>query len=255
MRPIVILDIETVPSGIPYVSKPGQETRTPPPPHHAIYCAAALVLNGADMTVSWYRDSEPRLLLFGHSIGEAAILDKLRNIDASGVQWVTFAGRSFDWPVIVTACIRLGVQWPRLFSKDLSGRYGGGDHTDLMDVICWYGSGSWSSVDALAKSIGFPGKGKIDGSKVSEYVATGRGAEVEIYNLHDVVQEAAIAMAQAYVGGLFGGLGAQDHALAGYRLAAQSLLDLIDFDPRLVELRDQIDRDVFLRRVAHEGDK
>ena len=243
--PIVVMDLETVRSEVPAVVKPGQEDRVPAAPHHRIVCAGLLALDAKTMCVRMRPDGAPALSLAGGpGASERDILVALRKADQAEVQWVTFNGRGFDWSVVIARCMRHRIVWPALFQKCLNGRYETGAHLDLMDQMTWFGASSWPSADAVAKSIGMPGKGDIGGSDVQRLVDEGRLADVEDYVLHDIVNEAGIAMVQALVSGFFGK--DESIALVAYQLAARSLVDLIDTDDRLLAMRPRLDRELFL---------
>jgi predicted PolB exonuclease-like 3'-5' exonuclease len=66
-------------------------------------------------------------------------------------------------------------------------------HTDLIDELCFYSPSSYGATkrfnfDFYTRAFGIPSpKGEgIDGSKVSEFFAAGRIAEISEYCLRDV---------------------------------------------------------------------
>lgn len=152
---------------------------------------------------------------------------------------VTFNGRGFDMPVIAYRCMHYGVQWPHLWGgRGMQFRYSDEGHFDLMDALSFHGATRKPALDAVAKLVGMPGKCGITGGDVAGLVESGEHEAVEAYVLSDAVQAAAILMRLKLTRGSL--------KPEQYRLAAASLVDLIDTDDRLEPLRAGIDRPRFL---------
>jgi len=63
-------------------------------------------------------------------------------------------------------------------------------HTRMMiDTMRLMDGGAWkkmTSQDKMARTLGFPGKGDIDGSKVFDYLKAGKGEAIRAYCISDV---------------------------------------------------------------------
>jgi len=92
---------------------------------------------------------------------------------------------SFDWPFIWRRAVINNVPVTRSFPRPLEIKPWSDKTHDTM--IMWTGSPrEFISQDRLAKALGLPGKGDMDGSKVWDYVKEGRGQEVVDYCARDV---------------------------------------------------------------------
>jgi hypothetical protein len=103
---------------------------------------------------------------------------------------VSFNGRGFDLPVLELAALRHGIAAPRYFGEQDSMRARhAGRHFDLYDFLCNYGaSGIRGGMDLVLKTLGWPGKGAVNGSRVQEYFEAGRLDEIHRYCRSDVIQ-------------------------------------------------------------------
>ncbi|HJM39998.1 MAG TPA: ribonuclease H-like domain-containing protein [Planctomycetota bacterium] len=97
---------------------------------------------------------------------------------------VTYNGRSYDGPVLMTRSAMLDIA-P---SRNLAGyRYSVRDHCDLMDVLGYFGASRENySLDYWCRRFGVESpKGKMDGSMVAQKARSGRYDEIAEYCLRD----------------------------------------------------------------------
>ena len=128
---------------------------------------------------------------------------------------VTYAGRTFDIPVINLRAIHRGVPqgW---YTGNHRHRYGD-EHIDVFDQLTEHGAVQRAgfSLDTMSTVIGLPGKGEMDGSKVKAMMAAGQAALVEAYCSCDTVRTAFLMMRIKLLRGLI--------TIERYREAASTL--------------------------------
>lgn len=159
----------------------------PPPTHHKVVCIGYCVLE----------DYIPKTLKTAGKWEEATSEeDLLRSfgafIEIKKPTLVTFNGRRFDLPVLMTRALQYGIAMPWWFSnRDTRYRYSTNGHFDIMDFMSDYGAAPNVSMDAASKMLGLPGKlDSVDGAHVDEMMREEDGAQkVKAYCLSDVVQE------------------------------------------------------------------
>jgi hypothetical protein len=106
---------------------------------------------------------------------------------------VTYNGRTFDMPVLALRSLHCGVPMPWYYrDRSLRQRYREGGHIDLCDWLANHGAARSSSLDALARLIGLPGKTGVDGSQIEGMFKAGLLARIQDYCLSDVVQTALL---------------------------------------------------------------
>jgi hypothetical protein len=132
---------------------------------------------------------------------------------------VTWAGRSFDLPVLAMRALKLGLDWGWYYrSRSIRYRYSDDGHCDLMDALSDYGAARPLKLGDAARLVGLPGKTDMDGSKVADVVALGVDASnqtrIARYCAHDVIQTALVFLRSRV---LFGYL-----TLDGFRASAES---------------------------------
>lgn len=138
-------------------------------------------------------------------------------MQANNPPLVTWNGRGFDIPVLTLRSLRHGIAQP-WYDSARAGRFGENGDIDLADVLSHYRYGDTKgefSLDSMAKLIGLPGKGEIDGSQVAEIVRAGGIGTVQDYCLRDVVQTAYLWLRYKLLRGQL--------TLEQYRAAAQAL--------------------------------
>ena len=140
----------------------------------------------------WYEKTDGRLEekssdgLF-HFIGdtEAVFLSEFWKAIARFQRFVTFNGRCFDGPFLMLRSAMLGIA-P---SKNLVGyRYALRPHTDLLDVISFFGASRKWNLDFACKAFGVesPKEHGMDGFSVGPYYQAGRLHEIALYCRRDV---------------------------------------------------------------------
>jgi 3'-5' exonuclease len=151
---------------------------------------------------------------------------------------VSWAGRSFDLPVLAMRALKYGINWGWYYSsKNIRYRYSDEGHCDLMDALSDYGASRPLSLGDASHLVGLPGKTDMDGSKVADVVAKGPDpanyASIARYCGHDVLQAALVFLRSRM---LFGYL-----TLEGLRASAKTFqliaadLDLkVDWDTYLM---------------------
>ena len=100
-------------------------------------------------------------------------------------RFVTFNGRSFDGPFLMLRSAALGIS----VTKNLVGyRYALKPHTDLLDVISFFGAARKWNLDFACKAFGIesPKEHGMDGFSVGPYYRAGRLREIALYCRRDV---------------------------------------------------------------------
>jgi len=100
-------------------------------------------------------------------------------------RFVTFNGRTFDGPFLMLRSAALGVP----VTKNLVGyRYSVKPHTDLLDVISFFGASRKWNLDFACKAFGIesPKEHGMDGYSVGPYYRAGRLREIALYGRRDV---------------------------------------------------------------------
>lgn len=102
-------------------------------------------------------------------------------------QLITYAGHSFDLPVLRYRAMIHGIAAPGLASRSYFHRYTS-DALDLCDELSSFSFGAKVKLDELSKALGFPGKPTaMDGSEVETYFREGRIKEIAEYCESDVL--------------------------------------------------------------------
>ena len=147
---------------------------------------------------------------------------------------VTYNGRRFDLNVLALRALCHGVPLGWYYRDPaLRERANEERHLDLCDALADHGAARSSSLDALAKLIGLPGKLGVDGSQVDGLYARGELAAIASYCLADVAQTALLFLRYRVLQGRL--------TLEAYRAAARSLLAGLGHDGRLAELLAHVD--------------
>lgn len=106
-------------------------------------------------------------------------------------RFVTFNGRSFDGPFLMLRSAALGIS----VTKNLVGyRYAVKPHTDLLDVISFFGAARKWNLDFACKVFGIesPKEHGMDGYSVGPYYRAGRLREIALYCRRDVEATAGL---------------------------------------------------------------
>tara|TARA_R110002124_G_scaffold250518_2_gene415587 strand:+ start:9806 stop:10579 length:774 start_codon:yes stop_codon:yes gene_type:complete len=196
MAHVVVFDLETIPdleavSRIhaiePHDDEQAQEivgTKFPKLPLHRIACIGALIAESSDN--GWIVRS-----LGAPHIGDRSEADLIESftdrLNDLRPCLVSFNGSGFDLPVLRYRAMVNRLSAAGLYARGYFKRYSE-DAVDLCDVLASFTMQGKCKLDELSRILGLPGKPDgVDGSKVAEYVATGRIQEVADYCETDVV--------------------------------------------------------------------
>jgi hypothetical protein len=235
-RSYLVLDIETVPDTdlwAPPDVPMGIERPFPPVYAHRVIVVGCLWLDAS------YRMK--RLGIIGEDAGdEAGILHDFSSfVGRHRPALVTYNGRTFDLPVLALRSLRAGVAMPWYYrDRSLRYRYSEEGHIDLCDWLADHGAARSSSLDALARLIGLPGKVGVDGSQIEGMFRAGRVESIQNYCLSDVVQTALLFLRFRLLQGVLG--------RERYRDAVAELTAALAGDSRLAGLLGEIDGDRLL---------
>ena len=160
----------------------------PPPPCHQIVCIGRAV----------FEDYVPKSLKVVGSIDkEESEEDQLKSflayVERKSPTLVTWNGRGFDIPVLMTRAMKYGFPCPGWYSsRSTRYRYSDQGHFDVADFLSDFGATRTSQMGHVAAMLGMPGKLGTDGGDVEKMAAEGRIREIKQYCLSDVLQEAII---------------------------------------------------------------
>jgi predicted PolB exonuclease-like 3'-5' exonuclease len=185
----LVLDIETVPDSSLWrpPDEPNSDRVFPPTYAHRVIVVGCL-----------WMDRNYRLrrlgLLGENTSDEKEILSSFSNfVREKRPVLVTYNGRSFDLPVLALRALRCGVPMAWYYKeRGLRYRYSEQGHIDLCDWLADHGASRASSLDALARLIGLPGKLGIDGSQIEGLYRQGELTRIQNYCLADVTQTALL---------------------------------------------------------------
>lgn len=116
---------------------------------------------------------------------EAAFLPEFWSAITRFDRFVSFNGRCFDGPLLMLRSATLGIR----VTKNLCGyRYSVKPHTDLLDVISFFGASRKWNLDFACKAFGIesPKEHGLDGYAVSHYYRENRLREIALYCRRDV---------------------------------------------------------------------
>ena len=112
---------------------------------------------------------------------------------------MSFNGRGFDLPMILTRAMRYNVSFPSFYeveNKELGkgkwdgnyrDRYSGKFHFDLLDHVSEFGSVRGLKLDTLCASLNLPGKYDVHGDQVMELFFDGKIDKINEYCESDVL--------------------------------------------------------------------
>ena len=228
----LVLDIETIPDGSlwqPPSVADGQSAPFPPPYAHQVIVVGCMLLN------SEYEMQKLELMPGNGGGDETEILNSFSTfVEQKRPALVTYNGRGFDLPVLALRSLRCGVPMPWYYKeRGIRYRYSEEGHIDLCDWLADHGASRASSLDALARLIGLPGKIGIDGSQIHELYNAGRVEEIRNYCLADVAQTALLFLRFRLLQGVLDS--------RQYRKAVAGLTESLRDDERLTSLTSAID--------------
>ena len=127
-----------------------------------------------------------------------------------GCTLVTFNGRGFDLPVIEHRSLRYGLGSAAYFStrdkfSNYRYRFAPEFHFDILEFLTNYGATFKTSLDAVAKLLGLPGKTEMDGAQVEGQYERGNLAGIAEYCMSDVALTYFIFLACQRMRGLLRG--------------------------------------------------
>ncbi len=150
-------------------------------------------------------DHEGATIRYKSFTDEATLLKHFWNgIDGKFNAVVSFNGRNFDCPFLMLRSAVLGVRpsvnmmagtkWEFKVGGNSNDRYGGVEHIDLQDKLCFnggydkFGATRKFNLDFYTKSFGIasPKSAGIAGDKVPSFYAEGRTREIAEYCMRDV---------------------------------------------------------------------
>jgi len=140
-------------------------------PLHRIACIGALIAESSDN--GWIVRSLGAPHIGDRSEADliASFADRLNDLRPC---LVSFNGSGFDLPVLRYRAMVNQLSAPGLYARGYFKRYSD-DAVDLCDVLASFTTQGKCKLDELSRILGLPGKPDgVDGSKVAEYVATGR---------------------------------------------------------------------------------
>jgi predicted PolB exonuclease-like 3'-5' exonuclease len=130
---------------------------------------------------------------------------------------VSFAGRTFDVPVLGLRAMRHGISqsWA---DEGYRKRYGD-HHVDLFDVLTEYGAlpRTGYSLGTLSTVLGLPDKGELSGGSVQAMYSQGQIAKIEAYCCSDAVRAAFLLLRYRLMRGWT--------SVEQYRVGARALLE------------------------------
>lgn len=238
----LVLDIETVPDTRLWTAPDASATREgmdrPFPP---TYAHRVIVIGCLWLDHSYHLK---RFGLLGEGASdpedEGALLEDFSSfVGQHRPALVTYNGRTFDMPVLALRSLHWAVAM-RWYYRDpaVRHRYTDRGHIDLCDWLTDHGATRSSSLDAMARLIGLPGKIGIDGSQIEGMFRAGLLSRIQEYCLSDVAQTALLFLRFRLL------QGALDRTR--YRAAAEALVAQLSDDTRLADLLRDIDTDRLL---------
>lgn len=153
-------------------------------PLHRVACIGALIAESSDK--GWIVRSLGAPHIGDRSEADliGSFVDRLEELRPC---LVSFNGSGFDLPVLRYRAMVNRLSAAGLYARGYFKRYSD-DAVDLCDVLASFTTQGKCKLDELSRILGLPGKPDgVDGSKVAEYVATGRVQEVADYCETDVV--------------------------------------------------------------------
>jgi hypothetical protein len=236
----LVLDIETIPDTERWMrpeTQNGVEPPFPPTWAHRIVVIGYLWLDHS------YRLRRMGVIGERSAALEASADDRERALLAEFSELVgrarpvlvSYNGRSFDLPVIAlrSLCHAVPLGW-YYRDRDVRSRYSELGHLDLCDWLADHGAVRAGKLDAIARLVGLPGKGGVDGSQVEGLHVAGQLATIERYCLADVAQTALVFLRFRLLQGRI--------APADYRDRVLALLDGLTADGRVGEMLSAVHR-------------
>lgn len=213
----VVLDIETILDAEAAARADYDEGEGFPPfILHALACVSMLIVE-QDLA------GRPIYSIRSYSrenMSERAIIASVERVLSDSFEVITYNGRGFDVPVLMTRTALTGEFAPTIARLHASRRYRMGNHVDLLDVVTAYGAAPKLRLHLLCSAFGIPAKLDVHGGDVASLVAAGDWQKVVNYCETDVV--ATYLASQIWRGAE---RGASEAALESWKLLAHWIRD------------------------------
>ena len=196
----VVMDIETILDAEAVARARFKPDDTFAPfPLHQLACVSLLVIE---------QDAMARPLYSLHSFSreqcsERAIIASVERVLADSFEVITFNGRGFDIPVLMTRVALTGEYAPTIARLYAQNRRTPGLHVDLIDIVSGYGAAPKVSLNQLCAAFSIPCKLDAGGADVASLVAAGEWRKLSHYCETDVI--ATYLAAQLWQGAERGG--------------------------------------------------
>jgi predicted PolB exonuclease-like 3'-5' exonuclease len=200
MSGYLVFDIETVLNPeVSWTPPPDDPKKFPPIQAHKVVAIGGL-------SILTPGDPQPQYLCtFGRDAEYTEyniLLDFFNTVEDSKLTLVSWNGRSFDVPVLVSRAMRYGFQLPWAFSRDFRYRYSPIGHLDLCDEMSDFGAAGRSHLAYASEAIGLPGKMEgVDGSQVQKLIDDMQFDTVREYVMLDVIETALLLLRWQHVKG------------------------------------------------------
>lgn len=180
----VVLDIETIPDA-EAAARAGFEEADgfPPFPLHALACVSLLIVEQDGMAPPTFSIQS----FSREQRSERGIIASVERVLSDSFEVITYNGRGFDVPVLMTRVALTGEYAPMISRLHTQRRYTAGIHVDLLDVVTAHGAAPKLRLHQLCSAFSIPSKLDVDGGDVAALVAAGDWRKVVNYCETDVV--------------------------------------------------------------------
>lgn len=180
----IVLDIETIPD-VEAAARAGFEDADgfPPFPLHALACVSLLIIEQDTMGIPTFSIQS----FSRKQMSERAIVASVERVLSDSFEVITYNGRGFDIPVLMTRVALTGEYAPTIARLHTQRRYAAGIHVDLLDVVTAHGAAPKLRLHQLCSAFSIPSKLDVDGGDVAALVAAGSWQKVVNYCETDVV--------------------------------------------------------------------
>lgn len=180
----VVLDIETIPDEGAAARAGFQDAEGFPPfPLHELACVSLLIVDQEAMAPPSFS-----IKTFSREqMSERGIIASVERELSNCFEVITYNGRGFDVPVLMTRVALTGENAPTIARLHTQRRYTPGIHVDLLDVVTAYGAAPKLRLHQLCSAFSIPSKLDVDGGDVATLVASGDWQKVVNYCETDVV--------------------------------------------------------------------
>lgn len=154
-----------------------------PFPLHALACVSLLVIDHDAMARPVYEIHS----FSREQLSERAILASVERVLSGSFEVITFNGRGFDVPVLMTRTALTGEYAPTIARLHMQNRHTAGRHVDLLDVVSGYGAAPKPRLSQLCSAFSIPCKLEGGDADVASLVAAGDWRKLTAYCETDVV--------------------------------------------------------------------